>query len=136
MSEFIEQKNRRALVVDDDGTCRLIVSRALKNAGLDVDQAENGFEALGRCQMKVYDLILMDIEMAELDGYEVTQAIRQLENANKSSYIMALTGRANSITEVMRCNEMGMDNVMIKPFSMGMFKDKLIEWVAKCNQVA
>ncbi len=73
------EKKKKALVVDDSLTIRIYHSSLLKNFGYEVDTAENGLEALEMAMKKKYDLILSDINMPVMDGYEFVRKLRKLD---------------------------------------------------------
>jgi signal transduction histidine kinase/ActR/RegA family two-component response regulator len=110
----------RVLLVDDSAVNLLVASTMLERCGLTVDQAENGRDALQRMQATPYDLVLMDCQMPEMNGFEATQAWRQHEarEALRTRIpIVALTASAvNSDRE--RCIQCGMDDYLVKPFEM------------------
>ena len=72
------------LLVDDYAVNQMIAKRHLESVGYTVDVASDGSEAIGAFESKRYDLILMDIEMPVLDGWECTEKIRSLESAGSS----------------------------------------------------
>jgi hypothetical protein len=69
-------RDANILVVEDNAVNQLLVKKVLQRTGCTTDVASNGLEALERIKMKRYDLILMDIQMPEMDGYEATEYIR------------------------------------------------------------
>jgi CheY-like chemotaxis protein len=87
---------RAILLVEDNPDNRLLVRAYLKNQPFDLDEAENGAEALLRCQSRVFDLVLMDVQMPVMDGHTATRKIREYEaeNARKPVPIIALTAHA------------------------------------------
>jgi CheY-like chemotaxis protein len=100
------------LLAEDNPTNQLLARRMLTNAGCVVDVAKNGRIALDLAVSKSYDLILMDCQMPELDGYEATRRIRAL--APTRVPIVALT--ANALTEERRRGlDAGMDDYLTKP---------------------
>lgn len=106
---------KAALVVDDDETLRIITRRQLVRLGFEADLAEDGKEAVDACQARQYDLILMDIQMPVLDGFEATAAIREMEAADPKrakSIIIAMTASQ----EKDRALSSGMDGFLFKPF--------------------
>lgn len=131
--DYTEKSGKyRALVVDDDRTCRELAIGALSQNDFIVDHAKDGSEAILLCEASVYDMIFMDIEMPGLDGLQTAKAIRKLENGSKNNvYIMALTGRVKSTEEALKCFDAGMNDIMMKPFSVKMLRDKLLIWVQK-----
>jgi len=102
----------RVLVVDDNEVNRLIAGELLDEAGLTVDMAVNGKEAVEAVKNRDYDLVLMDIQMSEMDGYEAARTIR---NARNSVPIVALTAKAMA-GERELCLAAGMDDFVSKPF--------------------
>jgi len=84
--------------------------------GVVVDVAENGARTLEMIQRKEYDIVLMDVQMPEMNGYDATLAIRRLPSAKNKIYIIAMTASALK-EEVERCFAAGMDDFVAKPFS-------------------
>ncbi|MCK9562772.1 MAG: response regulator [Bacteroidales bacterium] len=95
-----------------------MVSIILKKRGAHVIVADNGQEALEKYSPETIDIILMDIQMPILDGYQTTQKIRKLENKTSTHIpIIALTANALN-NEKERCFAQGMDGYLSKPFSI------------------
>jgi CheY-like chemotaxis protein len=115
---------RRLLLVEDNLINRQIVLGYLKRVGgLTVDVAEDGRQALERCTQASYDLVLMDLQMPVMDGYE---SARQIRARGIGVPIVALT--ANAFPEdVARSLESGMNEHLIKPLEM----KKLIEVLSR-----
>jgi signal transduction histidine kinase/ActR/RegA family two-component response regulator len=123
----------RVLLVDDSMVNVLVASSMLESCGLQVDQAENGLEALERMEASAYDLVLMDCQMPKMDGFEATRRWRALERGRFLGHvpIVALTASAvNGDRE--RCIQCGMDDYLVKPFEM----DDLVAVVQRHLQVA
>ncbi len=116
----------RVLVVDDNLTNQLIVKRYLSKAGCQVDVANNGMEAVEQYHKGRQDLVLMDISMPEMNGYEATAAIRFLDDDGKSVPIVAFTAYATE-DDKSRIKTAGMDDHVTKPFS----RDHLINTIVK-----
>ncbi len=114
------------LVVEDMETNRKIVKQFLNHWwDLSVDEATDGKEAIEKVKNKKYDLILMDIRMPEIDGYEATSRIRKLKNG-KEIPILALT--ADTIQEMKKYPEASLfTDVIIKPFDPDDLKRKIIQ---------
>lgn len=109
----------RVLLVDDSPVNLLVAGAMLESFGLSVDQAEDGLQALECMKRQAYELVLMDCQMPELDGFETTQSWRAHERSQGLSPlpIVALTASAvNSDRE--RCLQVGMDDYLVKPFEM------------------
>lgn len=112
--------NGSVLVVEDNIVNQQLASKLLEKKGFSVDLAANGFEAIELFKKNSYRLIFMDCLMPDMNGYETTQIIRELEKSNKSlghTPIIALT--ANAIAgEEERCFKVGMDEFITKPFKL------------------
>ncbi|MFY7863412.1 response regulator [Roseateles sp.] len=122
----------RVLLVDDSMVNVLVASSMLESCGLQVDQAEDGLEALERLEAQAYDLVLMDCQMPKMDGFEATRRWRALERNRFLGHvpIVALTASAvNGDRE--RCIQCGMDDYLVKPFEM----DDLVAVVRRHLQV-
>ncbi len=104
----------RVLVVEDQAVNRTVVVRMLERLGCTVDTVANGREALDIFAKHEYDLILMDCQMPEMDGFETTRTIRERENAGARTPIVALTANAFS-EDRERCLASGMDDYLTKP---------------------
>jgi CheY-like chemotaxis protein len=119
--------NQSLLVADDNPVNRRIVTMLLKGYMKEIDVAFNGEEALSKFMEKHYDIVLMDIHMPEMDGYESTAAIRLHESkqrSGKKSVIIAMT--ASEEGEVIsHCYHAGMDAYIGKPFLLEQFFDVL-----------
>ncbi|MBI5589083.1 MAG: response regulator [Deltaproteobacteria bacterium] len=102
----------RVLLVDDNAVNRMIAGELLEDAGMAVDVAVSGKQAVEKVKRAAYDLVLMDIQMSEMDGYETTRQIRELDSAVP---IVALTAKAMA-GERERCLDAGMNDYLGKPF--------------------
>ncbi len=109
-----QQKALQILLAEDNPLNRLVVLKAFKNYGIEIDLAEYGKIAVEKMKEKHYDLILMDIQMPEMDGHEATRIIR---NELKSGIpIIALTAHAMN-EEKEKCFRSGMNDFVSKPFN-------------------
>ena len=106
---------RRVLVVDDSAVNQKVAKAMLERFGCKVDLAANGREAVTLCNAQSYDLVLMDCEMPEMDGYEATREIRRQEGQKKHTPIVAATAMANARE---RCLAVGMDEHLSKPLTV------------------
>lgn len=105
----------RILLVEDNLFNQKIASITLKKLGYQADIANNGLEAISAVQQKVYDLVLMDVQMPEMDGLTATRHIRQ--NSMDQPWIVAIT--ANVMPEDRKaCLEAGMNYYLSKPFKI------------------
>ncbi len=117
----IEQKDFSSiniLIVEDNKVNQLLVKNMLKNFGFSkFDCAENGKTALEILKKNTYHLILMDIQMPEMDGYEITTEIRKnFPSPVRETPIIALTADASE-KEKMRAREAGMNDYVVKPYT-------------------
>ncbi len=118
----------QVLVVEDNKVNQLVARKQLERFGARVDVAANGLEALdavGRC---TYDVIFMDCQMPEMDGFEATRAIRRGETADHAIPILALTANAFSGDEK-RCREAGMNEFLTKPLRPAQLVRALHRWL-------
>jgi DNA-binding response OmpR family regulator len=86
--QSIQKANELILIVDDDPAMRLLMGEALQQAGLHVIEAENGFEAVELFRQHIPNLVLMDVKMPGLDGYDACRQIRQSEAGQETPIIM------------------------------------------------
>ena len=112
----------RLLIVDDNKVNRIMLSRAVENLGHSIDTAENGLKALEKLRSGSFDLVLLDIEMPELDGYQTTLKIRHELQLNTP--IIAMT--AHSIVgEKDKCLAVGMNDFISKPVSFEKLRERI-----------
>lgn len=110
-----EQPGRLALVVDDDAVNRMVLEGMLTDSGYDVITAEDGQQAIQQYVEHEPDVILMDIMMPVVDGYQATQKIKELtgERFVPIIFLTAVTDEA----ELARCVKVGGDDFLTKPYS-------------------
>jgi CheY-like chemotaxis protein len=104
----------RILLAEDNLVNQKLACRILEKQNHIVTIAANGREALLACEQQTFDLILMDIQMPEMDGFEATAEIRKREPDGKRACIIALTAYAMS-GDRERCLSAGMDGYLSKP---------------------
>jgi two-component system sensor histidine kinase/response regulator len=111
----LEQVGLRVLVAEDNATNQRLVSRLLEKQGHLVTVASDGLEALAALKLNSFDVVLMDVQMPNLDGFQTTAAIRQAEAATGGRLpIIALTAHAISGYKE-TCLQAGMDGYLSKP---------------------
>ena len=108
-------KGKRILIAEDDFVNQKLITHSLNVTGASFDIAGNGAEAIEMLKQNPYDLILMDINMPEMDGFEATQIIRA--EINKEIPIIAMTGWS-SRAEGDKFTRMGMNACLAKPFGL------------------
>jgi CheY-like chemotaxis protein len=119
----------QVLVVEDNPINVAIVTGLLNKFGVDVSLAENGLQALTMLKQNPYDLVLMDCQMPELDGYEATRRIRQPGNVLDSTVpVVALTAHAMREDE-QKCLDAGMNDYLTKPIDPYELNKTLAEWL-------
>lgn len=103
----------RLLVVDDNKVNRILLSRGLEQYGHTIETAENGRQALDMLKRGSYDLVLLDIEMPEMNGYQVLEACLQDDELSNIPVIM--TSSLDEIDSVVKCVELGAEDYLNKP---------------------
>ena len=125
------QCSLRVLLVEDSEVNQLLATDMLEHMGCEVQNAANGVEALALLKRNRYDLVLMDCQMPEMDGYEATREIRKLETANLADHqpmpVIALTGHALEGSRE-RCLEAGMNDFLTKPFRYEQLRAMIEKW--------
>jgi two-component system response regulator MtrA len=101
----------RALVVEDDPSLREVATVILESAGFEVDSAADGPGALDSFRLRRFDLVLLDLMLPELDGFEVCKQIRRTSQVP----IVMLTARS-ATSDLVRGLELGADDYVVKPF--------------------
>jgi len=118
----------RVLLVEDNEVNQKVALKMLKDFGLHCDLAEDGLQALHLARLNQYDLILMDLQMPNMDGYQATRALREEEGLNKVTPIVALT--ANALYDVKnQCLKAGMNDFLAKPYKKMLLQQLLTRWL-------
>ncbi len=123
----------RLLLVEDYLINQMIVEEFLSKWEVKLDIADNGLQALGLLESKDYDIILMDLQMPELDGFETTKRIRSKADLKyKNIPILALT--ASSINDIRASIiEAGMNDYISKPFESEELYGKILKYTEYNN---
>ena len=101
------------LIVDDDDAVQTMLYKVVKSNGIDADIASNGEKALELCKNKRYDLILLDVNMQGMDGFEVIQALR---GGGSKTPIIIVSGRQEDY-DTLYGLDIGADDYVTKPFN-------------------
>ncbi|HTF80295.1 MAG TPA: response regulator, partial [Cytophagales bacterium] len=118
-AEPMDLNGTKVLLLEDNQLNQIITKTVLTNVGCMVDIAENGIQGIEMLKESEYDIVLMDIQMPEMDGYETTKHIRTKLPAGISNIpIIAFTADALS-TESAKCFAVGMNDYISKPFKKG-----------------
>ncbi len=130
----------RILLVEDNATNQEVALGILKKLGVEADVAENGEEAIEALQATRYDLVLMDVQMPVMDGFEATRRIRSGEDSPSSSDLRPLTSGHLPIIAMTahamegdreRCLDAGMNDYLSKPIDPQALADVLRRWVKR-----
>ena len=102
----------RILIVDDEQKIREVIKEYSEFNGYEVDEAADGMEAVSKCRLYDYDIIIMDIMMPKLDGYSACKEIRKV----KDIPVIMLSARSEEYDKLFGF-ELGIDDYVVKPFS-------------------
>ncbi|MFM9946393.1 MAG: ATP-binding protein, partial [Saprospiraceae bacterium] len=125
-------KNIKVLVVEDMALNQLLMKTLLDDFGFERDIAANGKIAIEKLQSKSYDIILMDLQMPEMNGFEATEYIRN--TLHSKIPIIALTADVTTV-DVAKCKAVGMNDYISKPVDERLLYSKIIALVQKPIQV-
>lgn len=119
------------LVIEDNRTNQAIIQGLLEILGCRAEIAEDGQQGLLAFKRRDWSLVLMDCCMPEMDGYEVTAAIRNIERgAGRQTPIVAMTANV-SPGDIEKCLAAGMDDHLAKPLNLESLSDKLQRWIPR-----
>ena len=125
-------KNRRVLVAEDVPLNQLLIKIILNDFGFDYEVVENGKIVIEKLQTNTYDIILMDLQMPEMNGFEATEYIRKTMKSKIP--IIALTADVTTV-DVFKCKEFGMDDYISKPIDENLLYIKMMELLKKENVI-
>ena len=126
----------RVLIVDDHEVNRSMAEAILNKMGLSVSLADNGQNAIDVWKKGDFDLILMDVQMPVMNGYEATQEIRKQEAISMSGRIPIIAMTANAMEQDRRnCLNNGMDDHLPKPFKWLQMETILKKWLPDANNI-
>jgi signal transduction histidine kinase/CheY-like chemotaxis protein/HPt (histidine-containing phosphotransfer) domain-containing protein/predicted hydrocarbon binding protein len=124
-----EQKRQkvRILVAEDNPMNQKLAVTFLTKAGYSVDAVEDGRMVIEALKSKSYDLILMDVQMPKIDGFEATKIVREMEGERKHTPIIAMTAHAMK-GDRERCFQAGMDDYISKPIEPQELLETIRRW--------
>ena len=122
-----ELEGFRILLVEDNDINRMVADEMLETSGVSLDFCENGREAIAQVQRAHYDLVLMDIQMPVMDGFETTRIIRDLKGDYTTLPIIAMT--AHALDGESQSLEAGMDDYIVKPFDPEFLVERISYWL-------
>jgi CheY-like chemotaxis protein len=127
-----EQGEKLILVVEDSDVLRKILTRVLFQLGVSTDTAADGLEAVEKASTGAYDLILMDLAMPGMDGYEATRRIR--DNERKFDLPSSVIIAVSAFGTREQCLNCGMDDYVMKPATMEQMRMVLDRWLGGARQ--
>lgn len=123
-----QPKDKSILIAEDHRINLMVIQNRLENLGFKVQVALNGNEAIEKFTSEKFDMIIMDVHMPEIDGYEATRKIRQMEQGLSHIPIIALS--ADAMVDTMeKCINSGMDDYISKPFKSAELIEKLNKYL-------
>ncbi|RXJ74277.1 hybrid sensor histidine kinase/response regulator [Veronia nyctiphanis] len=124
----------RILVAEDNLTNQIVIEKQLTYLGYQVTMTENGVEAEDAYQKEKFDIVLTDCHMPELDGYQLTKHLRNIQKKDKRWVpIVALTANA-LVGEAEKCEAAGMDDFISKPVEMDDIQGVLDKWLKAAKE--
>jgi CheY-like chemotaxis protein len=118
------------LVVDDHPVNRMLLKQQLEKLGIRAEVAAYGMVALSLWQAQHFDLVITDCHMPEMDGYELTRSIREIEQHEGRPRIPIIAWTANVLAEEeLRCKTAGMDDMLTKPTELSELRAMLLKWL-------
>lgn len=125
-----EIKVLRILVAEDVALNKLLIKIILSDFGFEHEIVSNGKVAIEKLQTNTYDIVLMDLQMPEMNGFEATEYIRKTMKSQIP--IIALTADVTT-ANISKCKEIGMDDYISKPINENLLYSKIVELVRKHN---
>jgi signal transduction histidine kinase/ActR/RegA family two-component response regulator len=133
----VRDNGPRVLAVDDNPVNRLLLARQLSQLGFEVDAATDGRAALDLFRTRHHVLIVTDCNMPEMDGYELTRAVRKFEDDENRPRVPIIGYSASAQAEIIaHCHESGMDDVLTKPAELGKLRALVSKWLPQSDASA
>jgi PAS domain S-box-containing protein len=131
-TEEQERRGVHILLAEDNPMNQKLAVTLLEKAGYSVDAVEDGRQVIEAVRRRAYDLILMDVQMPEMNGFEATKIIREMEGDKRHTPIIAMTAHAMK-GDRERCLQSGMDDYISKPIEPQEFFDAIEKWTKSQN---
>lgn len=123
-----QRTKKRILLVEDNPISQKVELRILREVGYAVDPVSNGIDAIEAIKTGNFDLVLMDVEMAEMDGITATKKIREMDSDSNKIPIIAVTANS-SMKDREKCLAAGMDDYIAKPININFLKMTIDRWL-------
>ena len=123
----------KILIADDNDINRFIIEKMMKNWDVNMTLTADGRETIAKFSQEKFDLVLLDIEMPGMNGYETARAIRK-DMKNKDIPIIAMTGHMHT-DEKEKCFISGMNDIMCKPFDQQTLRQMIEKWQPSYQQI-
>jgi len=130
----MKKKHPKVLLVDDDEINQLVACTFMKKWGITVSTANDGQKALELIQSKSFDLVIMDLQMPEVDGYDCTRRIRSMHDSYFKEIPILVFSASSSIDSKKRANEFGMTDILNKPFRQEELRAKIGQYLRLPSQ--
>jgi PAS domain S-box-containing protein len=128
--EKLRLKNIRVLLAEDNSVNQKVMIHMLEKYGCAITPSSNGREATDQYRRHSFDIIFMDCQMPEIDGYEATKIIRRLEKKLDRVAVPIIAVTANALKgDKERCLDVGMDDYIPKPFTRNDLESVLMKWI-------
>lgn len=121
-------KKKKLLLVEDNPISQNLEAKILREVGYDIEAVSSGIEAIEAVKTGVFNLVLMDVEMTDMDGITATQKIRELPAPFSKIPIIAVTAHS-SMKDRERCLNSGMDDYIAKPINIHFLKITIDQWL-------
>jgi signal transduction histidine kinase/CheY-like chemotaxis protein len=135
MPESVMGKPIRVLVAEDNAINQRVALLQLQRLGFRADAVANGLEVLDALGRVPYDIVIMDCQMPEMDGYEATRRLRERERGTRRTTVIAMTASARA-EDRERCLQAGMDDYISKPVQFSDLAQVLGRWVGAASQLS
>lgn len=130
LKEAKARRSTRVLIAEDNTVNQMVEVHMLEKLGVQVNVALNGVAAIEACKRTHYDLVLMDCQMPDMDGFAATRAILESEPARGSAHVPIVAVTASTMQgDREKCLAAGMDDYIAKPFRLDQIRALLARWV-------
>lgn len=119
---------KKLLLVEDNPISQNLELKILREVGYEVEAVSNGYDAVDAVKTGIFDLVLMDVEMTDLDGIAATKKIRELEGSVSRVPVIAVTAHS-SMKDREKCLAGGMDDYIAKPINIHFLKITIDQWL-------